>query len=115
VEAFRRDVETLKRFDGGDFPESALDALETALELPFQKGAIRRFYLVTDAQYHEPTSTGKRASGIAALLERERVLISVFSSPEYQAQYSTLLGPSGKFQELSSFGEVLAQGRVLED
>jgi hypothetical protein len=115
VKKFRRDVETIKRFDGGDFPESALDALEEALALPFNEGAIRRFYLVTDAEFHEPTSSGLRASDVGARLESERILLSVFSSPEYQAQYTKLLGTSGKFQELSSFGEVLAQGRVLED
>jgi von Willebrand factor type A domain len=115
VEQFRRDVQNIKRFDGGDLPESALDALEQALELPFEAGAIRRFYLVTDAQFHEPARSGARASDLAARLEKENVLLSVFSRSEYAADYAKLLGPSGKFQEIESFGAVLSEGRALED
>jgi hypothetical protein len=115
VDQFRRNVERLKRFDGGDFPESALDALEQALTLPFEAGTIRRFYLVTDAQFHEPSRSGARASEIGARLEEEKILLHVFSRAEYAADYAKLLGASGKFQEIESFGNVLSEGRILED
>jgi hypothetical protein len=114
AEEFRREVVSLQRFDGGDLPESALDALEEALDLPFDAGSIRRFYLVTDAQFHEPTSKGTRASAIAARLERSKVLLTVFSKEEFRREYEKL-GGSVHFQEIEGFGQALSEGRVLED
>jgi len=115
AEAFRAAVAGVKRFDGGDLPESALDAVEAALALPFDKGAIRRFYLVTDAPYHEPSKSGATAAAIAARLEKEQILLYVFSRAEFQADYARLIGQSGKFREIEDFGEVLSEGRILED
>ena len=105
----------VKRFDGGDLPESALDAIEVALSLPFDESAIRRFYLVTDAAFHEPGLSGARAPDIVARLEREQVLLNVFSRAEFRDAYGGLVGDCGKFQELQDFGKVLAEGRILED
>jgi len=115
VDQFRGWVSQIKRFDGGDLPESALDALEEALKLPFDPQAIRRFYLVTDAEYHEPSRSGATAEQVAVRLEQERVLLSVFGRPQAEAQYRKLLGPAGKFQEIENFGKVLSEGRILED
>ena len=115
VARFQTSVDRIKRFDGGDFPESALDALEEALLLPFDEHAVRRFFLVTDATYHEPAQSGATAADIVARLEEERVLLSVFSRPQYQDDYGKLLAETGKFQEIENFGKVLSEGRVLED
>ena len=115
VEQFVGWVDRVGRFDGGDLPESALDALERALQLPLQQQALRRFYLVTDAEYHEPSQSGATAEQLAARLEQQGVLLSVFSKPEFRAKYEKLTGESGMFREIESFGEVLSRGRVLED
>jgi len=115
VAQFQKSVAGVRRFDGGDLPESALDALEAALSLPFDKEAIRRFYLVTDAQFHERTKKGTTAADLVARLEGEEVLLNVFSRSEYAADYAKLLGASGRFQEIENFGHVLAEGRILED
>ena len=112
---FRSDVAGVKRFDGGDLPESSLDALEAALDLPYAEGAVRRLYLVTDAVFHEPTSTGKTVAEIARRLEHDKVLLSVFSRPEFEKDYAPLLGTDGRFGEIEEFGRVLAEGRILED
>jgi hypothetical protein len=114
VAEFRRWVEALKRFDGGDPPESALDAIEEALALPLEKDSVRWFYLVTDATYHTPSRSGATPAGIAARLAKERVLLRVFSKPEFEADYAKLLGEPGKFEEIENFGNVLSEGRVLE-
>ncbi len=113
VGQFVATVDAVKRFDGGDFPESALDALEEALRLPFDEGALRRFYLVSDAKYHEPTRTGLTAEQIARRLADEQVMLRVFSSREFESDYALLLGETGKFQEVELFGQVLAEGRLL--
>ena len=115
VSEFQESVSRIERFDGGDFPESALDALEEALRLPFDDGAIRRFYLVTDARYHEPTRSGQSAVEVAAQLDEQRVLLHVFSRSQYGNDYRALLGSTGKFQEIENFGHMLSEGRVLED
>jgi len=108
-------VDNVKRFDGGDFPESALDALEEALRLPYAERALRRFYLVTDAAYHDPTRSGLSAEQIAARLKKQQVMLRVFSKREFEADYAKLLGETGKFQEIEHFGRVLSEGRLLGD
>lgn len=61
VKSFKGHVATVNRIDGGDLPESALDAIEVALDLTFDADATRRFYPVTDADYHELTQSVARA------------------------------------------------------
>jgi hypothetical protein len=115
VTKFQEAVGRIQRFDGGDSPESALDALEEALKLPFDEGAIRRFYLVTDARFHEPTRSGLSAADVANELGRQRVLLQVFSRPQHEDHYRALLTEGGMFEEIDNFGRMLSEGRVLED
>jgi hypothetical protein len=115
VAAFQGSVSRMQRFDGGDLPESALDALEEGLKLPLDEQAIRRFYLVTDARYHEPARSGRSAAQIAARIEKKRVLLHVFSEPRYEGDYRKLLARAGRFEEIENFGRMLSEGRVLED
>ena len=115
VSEFQQSVSRIERFDGGDFPESALDALEEALSLPFDEEAIRRFYLVTDAQYHEPSRSGQSAAEVAGQLDEQRVLLHVFSRSQYEDDYRKLLAQAGRFEEIENFGRMLSEGRVLED
>ena len=115
VKDFQRSVSRVKRFDGGDLPESALDALEEALNLPFDRDAVRRLYLVTDARFHQPTRSGATVADIAGRLQSQRVLLYVFSRRQYEEDYAGLLGETGRFQEIENFGNVLSEGRVLED
>jgi hypothetical protein len=115
VTDFQAWVSEIDRFDGGDLPESALDALEEALTLPLDPEAIRRFYLVTDAQFHEPSRSGAEAADLATRLEQERVLLNVFSRAQFEEDYQTLISETGRFQEIQNFGSVLSEGRVLED
>jgi hypothetical protein len=115
VEEFQKWVSAIKRFDGGDMPESSLDAIESALSLPFEKNSVRRIILVTDAPFHEVTASGAKVADIVAKLQKERVLLEVFSREELQAEYAPLLDNGGKFEFLEDFGQVLAEGRILED
>jgi len=108
-------TDQVERFNGGDLPESALDALEKALELPLEEKALRRFYLVTDAAYHEPTGSGATAEDLRKRLREHRVLLRVFSHRKFKPDYEKLLGETGRFQEIENFGKVLSEGRVLED
>lgn len=115
VEEFRKQVAAISRYDGGDLPESALDALEVALDLPFKEDAMRRIYLVTDATFHSPAASGATPVDIGSRLEQQRVLLEVFSRPQFERDYRTLLGTAGRFHEVENFGTALEEGRVLED
>jgi hypothetical protein len=110
---FHDAVVKLRRFEGGDIPDSALDALEKALELKFDGKSNRRFYLVTDAPYQEPTRSGATAETIAEELKKRRVMLRVFSILEFKASYEKLLGDTGRFMPLQTFGQVLGEARVL--
>jgi hypothetical protein len=112
---FQEQVAKVRRFDGGDLPESALDALDEALRLRLADKSIRRFYLVTDAQYHDHTRNGRTVEEIAAALKQQNVVLNVFSREEFEGDYRKLLGDAGKFQKLEDFGKVLTEGRILED
>ena len=112
---FVSSVERVKRFAGGDLPESALDALEAALYLPMNKGAIRHFYLVTNNKFHPTTRSGDTAKDIAEKLRNQRVSLQVFSKDRFREDYRELLGENQRFLEIENFGKVLSQGRILED
>lgn len=115
VREFQTWAGRLKRFDGGDLPESALDALQAALELPLDPAAIRRFYLVTDAAYHQPSASGATAAELASRLVEQRVALYVFSRASLEEIYRVLVGSSGRFREIENFGQALSEGRILED
>lgn len=115
VTQFRRWVGNVKRFKGGDLPESALDALQEALALPFDEDAVRYFYLVTDADYHSPAQPGVTPATIARRLQEKRVLLRVFSRAQFEESYRNLLGDTGRFDEIENFSKVLGEGRLLED
>ena len=76
---------------------------------------MRRFYLVTDAQFHEPSRSGATAADLASQLGEQRVLLDVFSRRQYEADYQKLVSDSGRFQEIQNFGSALSEARVLED
>jgi hypothetical protein len=111
----QQSVAKLKRFEGSDIPESALDAVEEGLQLPLDSRAAHRFYLITDAPYHSPTRSGADPAAIAARLEQQRVQLYVFCRREFAPDYAPLLGKTGRFLEIENFGRVLSEGRVLED
>lgn len=119
MEQFQQSVEIIQRFDGGDLPESALDALVEAmrlLEKTGDTGSVKRFYLVTDESFHATTADGRfTAEEVGQLLRTKGILLDVFSRLEYSSLYEPLLGPWGHFWEIENFGKVLEEGRVLED
>jgi hypothetical protein len=115
VRQFQQAVAGIRRFDGGDLPESALDALEAALTLPFAQRATARLYLVTDAQYHEPAKSGATAADLVKKMAERQILLNVFTRREFFADYQKLTAGSGNVQTLEEFGQVLSEGRVLED
>lgn len=111
-------VTSIPRFEGGDLPESSLDALRLAIEKVKEdsKGHAIRFYLVTDQKFHPVTADGKESTdSIAKALMENRIMLEVFCHQRFQSDFTPLVGDCGHVREIENFGEVLSQGRFLED
>ncbi len=118
VAQFQESVAQIPRFKGGDLPESSLDALLTAIAKVKKdsNGHAICFYLVTDQEFHPTTVDGNLdITAIAKLLEENHIMLDVFCQPRFRSAYEPLLGNCGHFREIENFGEVLSQGRFLED
>lgn len=91
LEAYKAAIGNLRLGDGGDIPESAVDALETARLLDMRASAGKIFVLVTDAGYWD-----SNRYGIASMAEEIDLLInagvtcSVVTSSSYQNTYLDL-------------------------
>lgn len=108
-------VDQMPRFPDGPTLGSALDALEEAIDMPFQEGSARRCFLVTDNGYHGTTGRGATVAMLAERLAQKRIRLDVFSLPEWRADYELLLGTAGRFYPLERFGQLMPQGQILED
>ena len=119
ISKFRKSVQQLERFDGGDLPESGLDALIEAMKLVEKSspaGNVRRFLLVSDESFHPVTADGKfDVSKVRQLMNDKGILLDVFSRPQHEGEYRKLLGEWGNFKEIENFGKVLEEGRLLEN
>jgi len=115
---FLQAVTSVPRFEGGDLPESSLDALRLAIEKVKKnsQGHAIRFYLVTDQKFHPQTADGKdTTASIAKALKENRIMLDVFCHQRFRADFEVLVGDCGRVREIENFGEVLSQGRFLED
>lgn len=83
IEKYKRQVASIPRTDGGDLPESALDALETGLNKfcgsRNSSGEKSIFVLITDAPPHDPTVSGKSGADITRDLKNNNVVTYVLS------------------------------------
>ena len=76
-EKFRKWVGRLRASGGGDEPESAIDALYSAMSMPFRTGATRIITLITDASYHEPGENGKTMEDVIAAMRTNKIIVYV--------------------------------------
>jgi hypothetical protein len=108
-------IDQVPRFPDGPSPGAALDALEEALSMPFEKGSTRRVFLITDQGFHPATRQGTTAAKISERLVQKRVRLDVFSRPQFRSDYEVLLSTVGRFYPLERFGQLMTPGQVLED
>ena len=94
---FESQLRSVPHRSGGDLPESALEALETALELDFEKDVPVVFLLITDADYHEPTATGSTVTGLAARIRKRGILTYVVSRRVLRGRYHPFMIGGGRF------------------
>lgn len=96
IELYKSKIKTLNADGGGDTPESAVDALETARLLDMRSSAAKFFILVTDADYHVDNRYGieSMASEIE-LLNNQKINTSVVTSQYIKSVYNDLYSQTG--------------------
>ena len=109
VAKFQKQVQHIPRTYGGDIPESALDALETGLQLlnaqPQSVGMPVRtiFILITDAPPHVPTQSGLSVEALRLKLAESGVTTYVVARKDHASidAYDPLTQPGGKYYDLN--------------
>ncbi len=122
TDSFKNAISVLALGDGGDYPECALDALETARLLDMRASAGKIFILVTDANYKTDNRYGIASMNDEIdLLKNAGVMCSVISKPFWESEYSELCNETnglwgdiyGDFNaELSSLAEKIGSDIV---
>jgi len=128
--AFRDKVATLKAGGGGkDIPESSLEGVAAAAEMPYRQGATKMMLLITDAppKVVPEANTAKAVRDTAALLTRNKIdsaniVVFPFDKGVYQpildatpqaGKYFDLkdvvVGEQGLDALLTSFGAVVGE------
>ena len=114
VAKFQKQVKNIPRTYGGDIPESALDSLETAVEL-LQTAKVSAdtqsiFILITDAPPHVPTYSGKTVQDICDMLNHHAIVTYVVARKDRDSieAYDPITKPRGKYYDLSDkFHDIL--------
>ncbi|MCL2396729.1 MAG: Hsp70 family protein [Defluviitaleaceae bacterium] len=107
VARFQKQVNNIPRTYGGDIPESALDSLETGIELlataRHDGPAKSIFILITDAPPHVPTHSGKSVADICNMLNSHNVVTYVVARKDRESieAYDPVTKPHGKYYDLS--------------
>jgi molecular chaperone DnaK len=107
VTKFQKQVKNIPRTYGGDIPESALDSLETAIELlattRHEVASKSIFILITDAPPHVPTYSGKSVPEICEMLNSSNVVTYVVARKDRDSieAYDPITKPHGKYYDLS--------------
>jgi len=107
VVKFQKQVKNIPRTYGGDIPESALDSLETAVELlaSTRDSADSQsiFILITDAPPHVPTYSGKTVADVAEMLNSRNIVTYVVARKDRDSieAYDPITKPRGKYYDLS--------------
>lgn len=110
---FQKNVKKIKRFYGGDIPESSLEALETAVEYMEKrpmKNEHKVIILITDAPPHVPTYHGKSVDEIVEKLNLAGVITYVVAQKDKESieHYTKVVGIDGEYFSMQeSFHSIL--------
>jgi hypothetical protein len=96
IQQFRGNVASVPRNDGGDPPESSVDALDKALTLEFRPGASVCFVLITDARTHREHELQR----IARTLQERKIVSFVVCRDEFRSIYETICLNGGVFKAI---------------
>jgi Mg-chelatase subunit ChlD len=105
VKAFEEHVAQLPLTNGGDAPESGIEALESALQLNFRPHARVCFVHITDADCHGPS----KIQSIARHLHDRSIITYVVSERRLKQRYQPLCVNGGTFHSIkeAQFEDIL--------
>ncbi len=114
IEKFKKNVIKLKRYYGGDLPESSLDALETGME-HLKKSRLEEenknvFILITDAPPHIPTESGNNVLDIEEQLRENNIVLYVVARRDKESieAYEPLTDGAKRYYSMEeSFNTIL--------
>lgn len=110
VTKFQSLVGQIPRTQGGDIPESSVEALRTALAMSFRPKASICFVHVTDASCHHP----EELPIVAREMQSRGIVTFILSDGDNQNLYSPLCVNGGRFFGIrfANFDEILSQVAV---
>ncbi len=105
LEKFQNAVAAVPRTRGGDDPESGIEAIRRALQLPFREQATLCFVLITDESSHHVD----QIPDLATALQSKGVVVYAVSRKQFSNLYSPLCVNGGKFFAINEakFDEIL--------
>jgi hypothetical protein len=105
VAVFQKHVGGLQLLNGGDEPESTVEALRKALQIPFRPGAKVCFVHITDASCHH----AEKLPDVAEELKRRSITTYVVSQREWHNLYNQLCVHGGRFHAIedAQFEDIL--------
>lgn len=105
LQLFQTYVAEVPRTNGGDEPESSVEALRRALELQFRSGATVCFVHITDAGCHNP----RELTPIAHELKERKIVTYAVSLNKFANLYQPLCVNGGKFYAIedAKFEDIL--------
>src|SRR5574337_1143244 len=93
LQKFQNAVAVIPRTAGGDDPESALESIQRALQMPLRKHAAVCFVLITDESCHNV----QVLPGLADSLRAQKIATYVVSRQNLIGLYSPLCVNGGEF------------------
>jgi Mg-chelatase subunit ChlD len=105
ISKFESDVAMLQMTNGGDAPESSVEALEKALAMELRPHTRVCFVHITDERCHHP----ERLPEIAQQLKERNIVTYVISDPRRRNLYNQLCVNGGAFHGIgeANFAEIL--------
>lgn len=113
VEVTKKSLSNIPRYNGGgNRGESSLEAIDKALELPFDPGAVKVLILITDEPAHQNKLKAADVTGMLA----EREFLTFVVSPPYSYFQDMAKRTGGKWYKVSAktdFTDLLAMFREM--
>lgn len=105
LQGFQRAVAVVPRTNGGDYPESSLEAIRRALQMPLREYATHCFVLITDDRCHHADQIPE----VAQSLTRREIVTYVVSQENLSNLYEPLCVRGGQFFAINkvNFDEIL--------
>jgi uncharacterized protein YfaP (DUF2135 family) len=108
---FQEKVRDVPRTEGGDLPESAVDALERGMQNQFRDPCVKVFVLITDAPCHR----AEEIPNLARRLRKQGIKTHVVARESQRELYQPLYQGNGAFHALDDARFETLMGDIAEN